>query len=491
MNITGSLSAVQFIENINSYLQIIVMVLIFLTGVLLTIRNRFMQVTKFGYSVKKTIVQTLKKDGKPSENNKKKVSPFAAFSTAVAGTVGTGNIVGVSTAIITGGPGAVFWMWFSAFFGMVTSYSEKTLGVYFRDKDQNGEYRGGAMYYIVRGLGKGFKWLALLLSIFAVIASIGFNFVQSNSIVSTLSSDIDSNNDLIIKIIIGVVLAIILGFVIIGGIKRISTVSSLLVPFMAILYILLALIIIIINGNNIPLAFKNIFTNAFSFRSIGGGILGYVIIRSCRYGVARGIFSNEAGLGSSVMAHAAADCKEPVEQGLWGVFEVFLDTFIICTLTSLVVLTSGLDLSGATNGSEMVLKIFSDNLGLFGSISYKIILPLFAFTTLVSWSYYGEKAIEYVFGFKSKLIYKICYIIFVVLGSLLSVDLVWELADTFNVLMAIPNLIALIMLSGFIAKITKNYFDRKKGEKIEPLLNYDETENNRMIINEESSNNKQ
>ncbi len=491
MNITGSLSAVQFIENINSYLQIIVMVLIFLTGVLLTIRNRFMQVTKFGYSVKKTIVQTLKKDGKPSENNKKKVSPFAAFSTAVAGTVGTGNIVGVTTAIITGGPGAVFWMWFSAFFGMVTSYSEKTLGVYFRDKDQNGEYRGGAMYYIVRGLGKGFKWLALLLSIFAVIASIGFNFVQSNSIVSTLSSDIDSNNDLIIKIIIGVVLAIILGFVIIGGIKRISTVSSLLVPFMAILYILLALIIIIINGNNIPLAFKNIFTNAFSFRSIGGGILGYVIIRSCRYGVARGIFSNEAGLGSSVMAHAAADCKEPVEQGLWGVFEVFLDTFIICTLTSLVVLTSGLDLSGATNGSEMVLKIFSDNLGLFGSISYKIILPLFAFTTLVSWSYYGEKAIEYVFGFKSKLIYKICYIIFVVLGSLLSVDLVWELADTFNVLMAIPNLIALIMLSGFIAKITKNYFDRKKGEKIEPLLNYDETENNRMIINEESSNNKQ
>lgn len=480
---TISLTAVQFIQNINSYLQIIIMVLIFLTGVLLTIRNRMMQVTKLPYSFKKTVGETLKKQNKKSEDNKKKVSPFAAFSTAVAGTVGTGNIVGVTTAIITGGAGAVFWMWFSAFFGMVTSYSEKTLGVYFRDKDKNGEYRGGAMYYIVRGLGKGFKWLALLFAVFAVIASIGFNFVQSNSIVSTLSSNIDSpNNGWVIKLIIGIVLAIVLGFVIIGGIKRISTVSSLLVPFMAILYIVLAIIIISINGSNIPTAFSNIFSNAFSFRSVGGGILGYAIIRSCRYGVARGIFSNEAGLGSSVMAHAAADCKEPVEQGLWGIFEVFLDTFIICTLTSLVVLTSGVNLDGTINGSEMVLKIFSDNLGLFGSISYKIILPLFAFTTLISWSYYGEKAIEYVLGFKSKLIYKICYIIFVVLGSLLSVDLVWELADTFNVLMAIPNLIALIMLSGFIAKITRNYFDRKKGQIIGPLLNYDETENNEMII---------
>ena len=483
MNLTHFLTAVGFIENINSYLQIIVMVLIFLTGVLLTIRNRLMQVTKFGYSFKKTIVQTLSKSPNKEKKDKKRVSPFAAFATAVAGTVGTGNIIGVTTAIISGGPGAVFWMWVSAFFGMVTSYSEKTLGIYFRDRDKNGEYRGGAMYYILRGLGKGFKWLALIFAVCAVLASIGFNFVQSNSIVSTLISGIDYKMDeWAIKIIVGIVLAFILGLVIIGGIKRISTVSSLLVPFMALLYIVLAIVIISMNGANIPQAFSSIFNNAFSLRSVGGGILGYTIMRACRYGVARGIFSNEAGLGSSVMAHAAADVKEPVDQGLWGIFEVFLDTFIICTLTSLVVLTSGIDLSGTINGSELVLKIFSDNLGTFGTITYKIILPLFAFTTLISWSYYGEKAIEYVLGFKSKLVYKICFIVLVVLGSVLSVDLVWELADTFNVLMAIPNLIALILLSGLIAKITKNYFDRKKGLEMSPLMSYDKEKNKEIFI---------
>lgn len=440
--------------------------------------------TKFDYSLKKTVGQTIT-SLKNNKRDKKKISPFAAFSTAVAGTVGTGNIIGVTTAILSGGAGAVFWMWFSAFFGMVTSYSEKLLGIFFRDKDENGEYRGGAMYYILRGLGKGFKWLALTFAIFTSVASIGFNFVQTNSIVSTIASGINLNiNEWVIKIGIGIILAILLGLVIIGGIKRISTVSSLLVPFMAILYIILSIIIISMNGRNVPSAFLSIFTNAFSLKSIGSGIMGYAIMRACRYGVARGIFSNEAGLGSSVMAHAAADVKEPVDQGMWGIFEVFLDTFIICTLTSLVILTSGIDLSGDVYGSEIVLQIFSDNLGLFGRIVYKIILPLFAFTTLISWSYYGEKTTEYFLGSKSRLIYKIIFIGLCIIGSVLSVEFVWELADTFNVIMAIPNLIALILLSGLVARITKNYFDRRKGKIIHPMLSYDDAKNKELFIEE-------
>ena len=480
------LSVLKVVQNINSYLQVIIMILIFSTGLLLTSRNRFMQVTKFGYSMKYTIGKTIKETvSKDHKEKKSKVSPFAAFATAVAGTVGTGNIVGVATAIIAGGPGAIFWMWFSAFFGMVTNYSENTLGIYFRDKDKSGEYRGGAMYYIVRGLGKGFKWLAVLFAIFAVIASIGYNFAQSNSISTTLVGAFDSKiSDWIVKLLIGVVIAIILGLVIIGGIRRISNVTSLLVPFMALLYIILAIIIICMNISALPHAFKLIFKNAFSLKSVGGGILGYTIIKACRYGVARGIFSNEAGLGSSVMAHSAADVKEPVDQGLWGIFEVFLDTFVICTLTALIILTSGVDISGNLKGSEIGLWVFKHNLGTFGTVIYRIILPLFAFTTIISWSYYGEKAIEYVFGFRSKLIYKIIFICLVVLGATLSVDLVWELADTFNILMAIPNLIALILLSGLVAKITKNYFDRKKGKNAKPLLSYDEKQNEKMFIEE-------
>jgi AGCS family alanine or glycine:cation symporter len=251
---------------------------------------------------------------------------------------------------------------------------------------------------------------------------------------------------------------------------------------MALLYIILALIIIFMNISELPGAFGKIFSNAFSFRSVGGGILGYTIIKACRYGVARGIFSNEAGLGSSVMAHSQADVKEPVDQGLWGIFEVFLDTFIICTLTALIILVSGVDISGTLEGAEIGLFIFNDSFGLFGRIVYRIILPLFAFTTIISWSYYGEKAIEFLFGAKSKIFYKFIFIGLIVLGAVLSVDLVWELADTFNILMAIPNLIALTLLSGLIAKITKNYFKRKKGIHARPILSYDEEQNKKMFV---------
>lgn len=487
------LSILDFVKKTNSYLQIIIMLLIFSTGIILTIRNRFMQVTRFPYSVKKTIGKTIKESiSKDIKIKNNKISPFSAFATAVAGTVGTGNIVGVATAIVSGGPGTIFWMWLSAFFGMIIKYSENVLGIYFRDKDKNGEYRGGAMYYIQRGLKNGLKWLSLVFALFTVVATIGFVLAQSNSISTTLVGAFDFNiSDWVIKIVIGVILSILIGLVIIGGIKRISNVATLLVPFMAILYIILAIVIICMNIERLPYAFRLIFENAFSFKSVGGGVLGYTIIRACRYGVARGIFSNEAGLGSSVMAHSAADVKEPVDQGLWGIFEVFLDTFIICTLTALIILTSGIDITGSINGSELGLKAFSDNLGTFGTIVFRIVLPLFAFTTLISWSYYSEKAAEYVFGPKVKIICKIIYILLTILGATLSIDLVWEIADTSNILMAIPNLTALILLSGLITKITRNYFKRKKGIEEEPLLSYDEKQNKELskIETTESDNN--
>ena len=467
----------------DNILQPIIMILILGVGILLTTRTTFMQVRKFGFSCKMTVGKSLKESFKKDKDKTKKVSPFAAFATAIAGTVGVGNIVGVATALTMGGPGAIFWMWFSAFFGMVTKYSETVLGLFFRKKDQNGEYSGGAMYYISKI--KNLKWLAVVFAAFCVLASFGFCLVQSNSISSTLSNSIgkainaDAN---IFNLIVGIIIAIVVALVIMGGIKRISSFASYIVPFMALLFIMLSLIIIGININQIPNAFKLIFTEAFSFKSIGGGVTGIAIAKAMRYGVARGIFSNEAGLGSSVMAHASTEVKEPVEQGLWGIFEVFLDTIIICTLTALVLMTSGaygaIDINeNVITGAAMGLYAFESNLGVFGVIMFSIILPLFAFTTIVSWSYYGEKAIEYLLGKKAILPFKIVFILLIVLGSVVELALVWVIADTFNVLMAIPNLIALVILSGLVARITKNYFSRKNGIDEEPMLSYYDEEN--------------
>lgn len=466
-------------------LQPIIMILILFTGILLTCRTKFLQVRKFGYSFEMTMGKTIKSAIKTDKVSRDKISPFAAFSAAVAGTVGTGNIVGVTTALVAGGPGAIFWMWVSAFFGMVTNYSENLLGIYFRHKDENGEYHGGAMYYIVRGIGKGFKWLAIIFAAFAVLASIGFNFVQANSISNTISAPIVKQwdvNKTVVLVIVGVVLAILAGLIIIGGIKRISTVTSYLVPFMALAYMILALIIILMNVTEVPSAFKSIFTNAFSIKKVAAGFLGYQIMRGLRYGIARGIFSNEAGLGSSVMAHSSADVVEPVHQGLWGIFEVFLDTFIICTLTALVILTTGaLGVEG--EATDKAMWAFKDNLGIFGKTCFIVILPIFAFTTLVSWSYYGEIAITYLFGKKARFPFKVCYIVLTVVGASVSAGLVWGLADTFNVMMAIPNLIALVILSGLVAKITKNHLDRRNGKNLEAMLSYD-FEQNEILVKE-------
>jgi len=456
-------------------------ILILVCGILLSIRSKFVQVRKFSTSLKSTIGETFKK-GKNPVTDKNTVSPFEAFATAVSGTVGTGNIVGVTTAIISGGPGAVFWMWISAFFGMVTKFSEITLGVYFRKKGADGEYIGGPMYYIEQGTGK--RWLAILFAIFTMFAALGMGSVQANTIQSTWNTAFS-----IPTWVTAIVIAVLTAIVVIGGIKRIGKVTSLLVPFMIVIFLVMAIILVIANVSAVPAAFASIFTSAFTTKSLLGGVAGYGIARAMRYGFARGIFSNEAGLGSSSIAHSNTSEVEPVKQGLWGIFEVFIDTFVICTLTALFVLTSGITLTPESNGALVAMGAFSNVFGQFGTIMYSIILPLFAFSTILAWALYGAKAMQYLFKNHqkgSKLVFNILYIAFIVgialltffCGNNLGADFVWLISDMTNALMAIPNLIAMIILSGLMVKLVKNYFDRKKGKDVLPLTSaYDENGN--------------
>ena len=445
-------------------------ILILGTGLLLTIRTRVLQVRKFGDSLNSTIVPTIKSVGKKKQADKRvnSISQFEAFSTAISGTVGTGNIIGVVAAILTGGPGAVLWMWLSAFFGMVTNYSENVLGLYFRKKDSKGNLAGGSFYYIAYGLK--WKWLAYLASIFCIFAAIGMGGVQTNKISGAWAETFA---------IIGIVVAAITAVIIIGGIKRIGKVASMLVPFMSLLFIILALVAIGSHYYRVPEAFGLIFSNAFNFNAIGGGILGFSFATVIKKGMARGVFSNEAGLGSSVIAHSASETREPVKQGLWGVFEIFFDTFIICTLTALMFLTTNdvNSLSPDMTDSVMSMSMFSDNFGGFGTAVFSIILPLFAFTSIIAWSYYGEKAIEFFFSFMKEenrkypvIIFKVIYVLLIAVAAIIHSQLIWEIDDTFNGLMALPNLICLVALSGLVAKITKNYYDRKRGKKVEPML---------------------
>ena len=476
------------IESINNTVNGIVwgwpvIILILGTGILLTVRTRALQVRHFGESLNTTIIPTLKGLGKKKQKDGRlnSVSQFEAFSTAISGTVGTGNIIGVVSAILTGGPGAVFWMWISAFFGMVTNYSENVLGLYFRKKDKDGNLSGGAFYYIAYGLK--WKWLGYLASIFCIFAAIGMSGVQTNKISGTLAEAYArataSQSTETVRFIVGVIVAVITAVVIIGGIKRIGRVASMLVPFMSLLFIVMALIAIFTNIENIPKAFSLIFTKAFNFQAAGGGILGYSFSQVIKKGMARGVFSNEAGLGSSVIAHSASETREPVKQGLWGVFEVFFDSFIICTLTAIMFLTTFdlTTLSADKEDSVMSMTMFSTNFGAFGTAVFSVILPLFAFTTVIAWSYYGEKAVEFCFSFLGDdkrryavTVFKVVYVILIAASSTIHSELIWAIDDTFNGLMAVPNLICLIALSGLVAKITKNYFDRKKGDNVEPML---------------------
>lgn len=481
-------SFLKSVEEVNSFVNGIVwgwpvIILILGTGILLTFRTRFLQVRHFGDSLNSTIIPTIKGIGKKKQKDSRvnSVSQFEAFATAISGTVGTGNIIGVVSAILTGGPGAVFWMWISAFFGMVTNYSENVLGLFFRKKDKHGNISGGSFYYIAYGLK--WKWMAYCTAVFCLFAAIGMSGVQTNKISGTISEALSRanlfENNQMVKLVIGIVVAAITAVVIIGGIQRIGKVASLLVPFMSLLFIIMALTAICMNYTRIPDTFALIFQKAFNFQAIGGGILGFTFAEVIKKGMARGVFSNEAGLGSSVIAHSASETREPVKQGLWGVFEVFFDTFVICTLTALMFLTSfdPAKLSPGMEDSVMSMSMFSENFGGFGTAVFSVILPLFAFTTVIAWSYYGEKAIEFCFGKvsekKRKIIttaFKVLYVVLIAASTLIHSELIWAIDDTFNGLMAVPNLICLVALSGLVARITKNYFDRRKGVKVEPML---------------------
>lgn len=438
-------------------------------GVYFTFRTGFFQVRKFGFLLKTTILSVFRDKSTVKSNDKNAISQFQALATTLAATIGTGNIVGVATAIGTGGPGAVFWMWVSAFFGMMTSFAENVLGIYYRKKNEKGEWIGGSMMFLEHGLGC--KWLAVLFAVFSLIASFGIgNIAQVNGISVALETTFR-----IPPVVTGIVLAIFIAFVLLGGLKRVAVVTEKLVPGMALLYTVGAIAVIAMNWKQIPSAFGEIFRGAFDLQSVGGGVMGYTIARAMRYGVSRGVFSNEAGLGSSVMVNSCSDVKEPAVQGMWGAFAVFFDTLVMCTLTALIVITSGAHLQGL-EGVEITNFAFTSSIGPAGGMVLSICILLFAFSTVLGWSVYGSKAVEYLFGNHAVSIYKLCFAAVVFIGAISSVQLVWDLSDTFNGLMALPNLVGLIFLSGTVMKVANNYFDRTfRGAKVPPMLSvYDE-----------------
>ena len=551
------------------------LILIIGTGIFMSVRTGFFQITRIKTWANETFLAIFKKKSVTKTDEKKAITQFQALSTALAATIGTGNIAGVATAVCIGGPGAVFWMWLSALFGMMTSFSENVLGIFFRKKNEHGEWSGGAMYYLEEGLKekKGLRHIAkplsVMFAIFCVLASFGIgNMAQSNSISSAMQSNFN-----IPTVVTGVVLAVIAALVVLGGIKRIAKVTEKLVPFMAIFYIAGCLIIFVMNFRHIPYVFSSIFKSAFSFSAVAGGVGGYIIKRAVTMGFKRGVFSNEAGLGSSVMVNCASDVKEPVIQGMWGIFEVFFDTIIVCTLTAFVILSSPANsvsfeealnnvstqpqyftinyTDGETNlidsdinpkyivatddaeegtyteysaktvyGQEFPVKILnSDNVSgendftfanvmelkgiqakdangnhltnengdpiidsveitevngvplvtyafsqRLGSVSGKILaiaILLFAFSTTLGWSFYGTKALEYLLGTKATIVYKIIFVLFIVIGCTMKLGLAWDISDTFNGLMALPNLIGILSLSGIVVAITKNYIHRR------------------------------
>ena len=456
------------------------LVLLVGTGVLMTCLTGWFQVSHFRYWLKHTIGAIFKNKHVTAHTDKddRSISQFQSLCTALAATIGTGNIAGVASAIASGGPGAIFWMWLVAVFGMMTNYSENVLGIYYRRKNEAGEWSGGAMYYLKDGLG-GFrgcktlgKVLAFAFSVFCVIASFGIgNMGQINSIAANMRSAFQ-----IPTWVTGVLLMIVAALVVVGGLKRIAAVTEKLVPVMALVYVVGALALVILNAQNIGPAFASIFKGAFAMKAVGGGIVGSGVKAAVTWGMKRGVFSNEAGLGSSVMVHSNSNVKEPVAQGMWGIFEVFADTLVVCTLTALAVLTSGLvDLDTGvllttTEKTAMVAEAFSLKFGAFGSGFIAIAILLFAFSTVLGWSHYGTKAFEYLFGTKATIGYRVVFVAFILVGATMQLDLAWDLSDTFNGLMAIPNLVGVVALSGQVRKITKNYIARKiKGEKLEPM----------------------
>lgn len=444
--------------------------LLFIAGILMTLVNRCFQFSHFGHWMKNTIgaIFADKHVTAHTERDDKAISQFQSLCTALAATIGTGNIVGVATAIISGGPGAIFWMWIMAIVGMMTNYSENVLGIYYRRKNEKGEWSGGAMYYLRDGLGskQGCKQigaiLAVLFSCFCLLASFGIgNMSQVNSIAGNMESAFS-----IPTWVTGLGIVVLSAFVILGGLKRVASVTEKLVPFMALLYIMGALIICCANIGQFGAVLTAIFKGAFALPAAGGGIIGYGVSKAITWGFKRGAFSNEAGLGSSVMVHSSSNVKEPVRQGMWGIFEVFADTIVVCSLTAFSILSSGLvDLETGkmltdVAGSALVGQAFA---GIFGSSGPKFIaiaILLFAYSTVLGWSHYGTKAFEFLFGTNAVVIYKAIFVIMAYFGCTMSLGLAWDLSDTFNGLMMIPNLIGVLALSGTVGKITSNYIRR-------------------------------
>ena len=458
------------ITNVNSAINgfvwgPIMLILLVGSGVYLTIRTGCPQVRWFGYIMKNTVGSLFKKS-EEKEKDGKNLSAFQAVTTALAGTVGTGNIAGVTGAIFVGGPGAVFWMWVSAFFGMCTKYAEILLAMKYRVTDENGIYKGGPMYYIENGLGKKWKPLAIIFAILGGIASFGIgNIAQSSEIAGAMNGMFGLS-----PMVTGIVLAVLVAIVVLGGVQRIGQVTSYMVPFMAIFYIIAGLAVIIMRITDLPAVFALIFKSAFSFKAVGGGVFGYAIMVAMRQGFARGVFSNEAGLGSAPIAHAASETKNPGDQAIWGVFEVFVDTIIICSITALTVLLSGLEISAdalvtySSKGAAAVAAFNAVLPGTLGGTIIQISLLFFALSTILSWSYYGERCWGYLSGNNKTVnwIYKIIFILVCIVGATGSGTLMWDISDTLNGMMAIPNLIALLGLSGVIIAETKKYFDPKK-----------------------------
>ena len=458
------------IESINSAVNNFIwgvpaMICIIGVGLYLSIRTNFLQIRKFPYAMKITLGRMLKK----REASDGALTPFQAVCTALAATVGTGNVAGVAGAIAIGGPGAVFWMWISALLGMCTKFSEVTLAVHFRERNKDGDYVGGPMYYIKNGLKKYWHWLAYLFSAFGVLTVFGTgNATQVNTITTAIDSALYNYNLIsedgaaTLNLIIGIVLAGLIALILLGGIKRIGQVTEKLVPFMAIMYILLALGVIVVHVGAVPAVFSAIIRGAFDPAAVTGGAVGSFFM-SMKKGVSRGIFSNEAGLGTGSIAHACADTRKPVKQGFFGIFEVFVDTIVICTLTALVILCSGVPVGyGAAAGAELTISGFTSVYGGWVSIFTAVAMCCFAFSTIIGWGLYGTRCIEFLFGSKSNKPFMLVYSLVAIVGATMNLGLMWSIAETFNGLMVIPNLIAVFLLSGVVVKMVKDYFAGKE-----------------------------
>lgn len=466
---------IETITNINSAVNgfiwgIPAMICIIGVGLLLTVRTGCIQVRKFGVAMKSTLGKVF--DKKVAKEGT--MSPFQAVCTALAGTVGTGNIAGVAGAVALGGPGAVFWMWCSAFLGMCTKFAEVTLAVHFRDTNEEGEHVGGPMYYIKNGLSKKWAWLAGLYAIFGVLTVFGTgNATQVNTIVTSIDSAL-LNFNLIsntgtenLNLVLGIIIAVLVSLVLLGGVKRIGQVTEKLVPFMAVIYIVLGVGVVVINWKVVPSVFVSIFAGAFSPRAFTGGAIGSMFL-CLKKGVSRGIFSNEAGLGTGSIAHACADTQDATGQGMFGIFEVFMDTIIICTLTALVILCSGTGVTyGQAAGAELTISGFTVTYGGWVSIFTAISLCCFAFSTIIGWGLYGSRCIEFIFGNKSVRPFLVIYSFVAIVGATMDLGLLWDIADTFNGMMAIPNLIALLLLSPVVVKLVKENIDYEKTNTIE------------------------